>query len=306
MSLNYKILFVEDHPRTITSKLKQVKKFLEEEGFRPKITLIENDQDIDKYLDDPLLDLIVTDYYIRDGLNGKQLAENIRRSEKMVEIILYSQKEGTDLYKEVGALDGVYISNREGLEDKIKDVIKITIRRTQNVSNMRGIVISEAIDIENQIEDIILAYYDTKEKELAEELLNGDGCNLFGQKISFLNSFLKKMEKEFNTVINSGGPPGNKKAARSLLDELKPLYGIAKKLDEEVCQPRNMLAHVEHIINTNTVYLKSLKSGYKDIKIKSARCKEIRQQLMKHASNLNQIKDFLPKWHEYKKKVQKN
>lgn len=73
MSLNYKILCVDDNPRTIKSKLNQVEKFLEGEGFRPKITLIENGQDIDKYLDDPLLDLIVTDYYIHDELNGKQL-----------------------------------------------------------------------------------------------------------------------------------------------------------------------------------------------------------------------------------------
>ena len=305
MSLTYKTLWIDDNPRTIASKVRQIKGFLEEQGFRSEIKVIESGRTIEEYLSDPLLDLIITDYNIHDDLNGKQLAEKIRGSDAMVDIILYSQKRGTDLY-EVGALDGVYISNREGLEDKIKEVIEITIRRTQRVSNMRGIVISEAIDIENQIEDIILAYYDTKEKELAEELLNGDGCNLFGQKISFLNSFLKKMEKEFNTVINSGGPPGNKEAARSLLDELKPLYETAKKLEKEVCQPRNMLAHVEHIINTNTVYLKSLKSGYKDIKIESVCCKEIRQQLMKHASNLNQIKDFLSKWHEYKKKVQKN
>ncbi len=189
MSLNYKILWIDDNPRTVKSKESQIEGFLKEQGFRPEITLIENGQDIDRYLDDPLLDLIVTDYYIHDQLDGKQLAEKIRESDKMVEIILYSQKEGTDLYEEVGTLDGVYISNREGLEDKIKDVIRITIRRTQNVSNMRGIVISEGIDIENQIEDIILYYYDSRERILAEELLSGEGCNEFGQKISFLNSF---------------------------------------------------------------------------------------------------------------------
>lgn len=219
----------------------------------------------------------------------------------MVNIILYSQVAGKDLYQEVGVLDGVYISNRDGLEDKIKEVIEITIKRTQNVSNMRGIVISEAIDIENQIEDIILYYYDTRERVLAEELLNGDGCNQFNQKISFLNSFLKKIEKEFNTVINSSDPPEKKDTARKLLDKLKPLYDTAKKLDEEVCQPRNMIAHVEYIIDGNAVFLKSLKSGYKDIKIESSRCKEIRKQLVNHSLNLNEIRKFLSEWHAYKK-----
>lgn len=298
MSLNYKILCVDDNPRTIKSKLNQVEKFLEGEGFRPKITLIENGQDIDKYLDDPLLDLIVTDYYIHDELNGKQLAERIRGLDKMVEIILYSQRAGTDLYREVGTLDGVYVSNREGLEEKIKDVIKITIRRTQNVSNMRGIVISEAIDIENQIEDIILVYYDTREKELAKELLSGDGCNELGPKIRFLNSMLK----DIIASIKSSDQATEKK----MQQEIELLLSTAKKLENEVCKPRNMLSHVEHTIDNNTIFLKSLKSGYEDIKIDTGCCQRMRQSFMKHASNLDQIKSFLSKWHEYKKKVQKN
>jgi CheY-like chemotaxis protein len=294
MSLNYKILWIDDNPRTIKSKESQIEGFLKEQGFRPEITLIENGQDIDKYLDDPLLDLIVTDYYIHDKLNGKQLAKKIRGSEKMVEIILYSQKEGTDLYEEVGTLDGVYISNREGLEDKIKEVIEITIRRTQRVSNMRGIVISEAIDIENQIEDIILSYYDAREKELAKTLLSGDGCNELGPKIRFLNSTLKDIIESIKISTQA--------AEKKMLQDVESLHGTAKKLQNEVCKPRNMLAHVEHIVNNNTVFLKSLKSGYEDIQIDSACCKEMRQLFMKHAANLDKIKTFLFEWHEIKKK----
>jgi CheY-like chemotaxis protein len=302
MSLNYKILWIDDNPRTIKSKKSQIEKFLKEEGLRPEITLIENGQGIDRYLDDPLLDLIVTDYYIHDQLDGKQLAERIRGLDKMIEIILYSQREGTDLYQEVGPLDGVYISNREGLEDKIKDVIKITIRRTQNVSNMRGIVISEAIDIENQIEDIILAYYDTREKDLAKELLSGDGCNELGPKIKFLkDEILSEMVEELNKDIRSGDN-GKKSKAKEILRILEPLHTIAKKLNAEVCMPRNMLAHVEHVIDGGKICLRSLKGGYEDILIDSKKCKDIRQSLMKHAANLDQIKNFLPKWHEYKKK----
>ena len=80
MSLNYKILWIDDNPKTIASKEKQIKAFLEEQGFRADITIIENGKGIDAYLSDPLLDLIITDYRIHDDLNGKQLAEGIRGS----------------------------------------------------------------------------------------------------------------------------------------------------------------------------------------------------------------------------------
>ncbi|MCK4793999.1 MAG: response regulator [Desulfobacteraceae bacterium] len=298
MSLSYKILWIDDNPTTVRSKIGQIKTFLEEQGFKSVIDVIESGNDIESYLLDPLLDLIVTDYKIHDDLNGKELAERIRESDAMVDIILYSQVAGTDLYKEVGTLDGVYISNRQGLEDKIKEVIEITIRRTQRVSNMRGIVISEAIDIENQIEDIILSYYDTREKELAKELLSGDGCNELGPKIRFLNSTLKNIVASIKNSADA--------TEKKMLQNIELLLSIAKKLENEVCKPRNMLAHVEHTIDNNTIFLKSLKSGYEDIKIDTGCCQKMRQSFMKHASNLDQIKSFLSKWHEYKKKVQKN
>lgn len=294
MSLNYKILWIDDNPKTITSKKRQIEKFLQDEGFKSDLYLIENGKEIERYLDDPLLDLIVTDYKIHDDLNGKELAVRIRDSDAMVDVILYSQVAGTDLYDEVGTLDGIYISNREGLEDKIKDVIKITIRRTQNVSNMRGIVISEAIDIENHIEDIILTYFKTREKDLAKILLSGDGCNELGPKIRFLNSTLKDIIASIKVSTQA--------TEKKMLQEIESLLSVTKKLDDEVCKPRNMLAHVEHIIDNNTIFLKSLKRGYKDIKIDSACCKEIRQSFMKHITNLEKIKTFLVKRHENTKK----
>lgn len=304
MSLSYTILWVDDNPKTVASKVNQISLFLKEEGFKPKITQLENGSGITPHLRDPLLDLIITDYSIHPRLNGKQLAERIRRSESMVDIILYSQRPGTDLYKEVGTLDGVYISHRDGLEDKIKDVIKNTIRRTHRVSNMRGIVISEAIDIENQIEDIILRWYRTRERELAEELLNGDGCSEFAQKISFLNSLLKAAEKELNGTINGRSGKSRKEQAQVLSSELGPLREAAKKLAKDVCEPRNMLAHVEcEIDNKGVPILKRLKSGYQDVRIDSEQCKAARQLLMKHAANLCGIKEFIPKWHEYHDKT---
>ncbi len=302
MSLTYKILWVDDNPTTVASKVNQIKLFLQDEGFNPKITQLETGAKINAYLSDPLLDLIITDYRIHPNLTGKQLAERIRQLDVMVDIILYSQVAGTDLYQEVGTLDGVYISHRDGLEEKIKDVIRNTIRRTHRVDNMRGIVISEAIDIENQIEEIIVHCYHMREKALAEELLNGDGCSEFGQKISFLNSLLKATEKELNTVVNSAGSKSQRSKAEELLKQLSGLYGATKKLTTEVCELRNMLAHVECEIDEKGIpFLKRLKSGYQDVKIDSAQCKAARQVLMKHASNLRDVKGFISRWHEYKK-----
>ena len=279
MSLNYKILWIDDNPRTIKSKKSQVEEFLKEEGFRPEITLIENSQDIVQYLNDPLLDLIVTDYYIHNQLDGKQLAEKIRGSEKLVEIILYSQKAGTDLYEEVGALDGVYISNREDLEDKIKDVIKITIRRTQNVSNMRGIVISEAIDIENQIEEIIVSYFAEK-GDVIKKALKRDNFD-FGKKVMLLGSIAKKLRVNLNK---------NQKGFEQIAD-------LVTTLCKDVVWTRNVLSHVKHSIDENgqPILTSDIKSpdGDKTIMVNAEWYKETRRKLSAHTENLKAFMNFL-------------
>lgn len=293
MSLDYKILCVDDNPKLVKSKLKHIDQFLEEEGFRPTIKLIEDGKLIDKYLNDPLLDLIVTDYNIHDDLNGKQLAEKVRQSGAIVDIILYSQQKRTDLYDEVGTLDGVYISNRDGLEDKIKDVIRTTIRRTQNINNMRGIVISEAIDIENQVKEIILSYF-RKEKDLAERVLEYELCD-FGKKIFFLNAIMKKIlkylsRKSSDTKLDLSIRKGWE-AKRS---EVHAFRAVCKRLADEVMKPRNILAHVAHEVDEdNRQYLQSMTKDCEEIRIDSDWCKDKRKHLAEHVENLERLLSFI-------------
>jgi CheY-like chemotaxis protein len=279
MSLNYKILWIEDNPKTITSKEGHIKAFLEEQGFRSDITIIENGKDIDSYLSHPLLDLIITDYNIHDDLDGKQLTEKIRGLDAMIDIILYSQVAGTDLYKQVGTLDGVYISNRDELEDRIKDVIKTTIRRTQRVSNMRGIVISEAIDIENQVEEIIISYFAEK-GDVIQKALKRDNFD-FGKKVMLLGSIAKKISSDTTKDQN----------------KFKQIADLVKLLCKDVVWTRNVLSHVKPNIDENgqPILTSDIKSpdGDKTIIVNAEWYKETRKKLRTHSENLKAFVDFI-------------
>lgn len=292
--LKYKALWIDDSTESRDAKIEGIGEFLIEEGFAFKPIPKEDAEDIEKHLNDPELDIIITDF---NGINVEKLIKKVHSLPKYIDLVLYSENPPPEFYEVARSVPGIYPCTREDVEDTIKKVIQSTIRRTQNVTNMRGIIISEAIDIENQIEDIILSYYDTREKELAKVLLSGDGCNELGPKIRFLNSMLKGIIASIKS--------SDQAAEKEMQQEIELLFSTAKKLENEVCKPRDMLAHVEHTIENNTVFLKSLKTGYENIKIDSARCKEMRKSFMKHASNLNQIKDFLSKWHENKKQEKK-
>jgi hypothetical protein len=303
--LKYKALWIDDTIDSAETKAVGIKEFLAEEGFVFEPIIRENARGINTYLNDPDLDIVITDYNLARG-TAEKLIPKIRQAHRYIEIVLYSENPPRKFREVLGKFEGVYGCVRSNVETTIRNVIKSTIRRTQHVSNMRGIVISEAIDIENQIEGIILSYYKKREKILAKELLGGDGCNELGPKIKYLKDvILKGIIVELNNDISTGNE-NKKNAAKELLKKLEPLSNIAKDLYKDVCMTRNMLAHVEHVINGSVICLKAIKGGYEDILIDTNKCKDIRQSLMKHATNLNNIEEFIPKWHEYKKTGQRN
>jgi hypothetical protein len=296
MSLDYKILWIDDNPKLVQSKLNHVAQFLTQEGFRSSIKLIEDGNEVDSYLGDSLLDLIVTDFNIHEDLNGKQLAERVRDSDAIVDIILYSQQRTVDLYEEVGALDGVYISNRDGLEEKIKDVIKITIRRTQNVSNMRGIVISEAIDIERQIEIAIIDYFSDKGELVRDRVL---ALYDFNKKICMINAIVTNIIKKCNELSSLSDK--DKKIFFEKKRQAEAFKRITKTLFLEVGWPRNVLAHTEREDGDDgATYLKSTMKnpdGKKEIiKVDSIWYQKTRKDLQKHSENLQKIVEFLKDW----------
>lgn len=294
--LRYKVLWIDDnYPET---KVDGIKDFLEEEGFSPDISFKDTTQGIEDELEDPEIDIVITDFNLGD-IDVKDVVSKIREKQKYIDLILYSENPPEGFRDVLNEFDGVYGCIRDDVEDTIINVIRNTIRRTQNVNNMRGVVISEAIDIENQIEKIILSYFQN-EKDLVEKVLKSRGSCDFGKKISFLNSIIKKINKSAqDKKDDTSFEPQVQKQFEEILEKLKPYRNKCKKLGEDVMKPRNILAHVEHKINHDSKpFLKSLERGCNEIVIDTQWCKDTRVRLKEHSSNLEALNQFISQCHE--------
>ena len=291
MSIKYKVLWIDDNIEAAEAKAEGITDFLGEEGFDFIPLFKENGVGIEEILNDPELDIVITDFNL-DGIDVQELINLVRKQQKYIEIVLYSEHPPHNFQEVAKSHDGIYATTRQDVEDCIMGVIENTIRRTQNVNNMRGIVISEGIDIENQIEEIIISYFGN-DGDLAKKVIEKEGVCDFGKKIEFLNSILKKIVKQYNKSISQLA--GDEKTALSLKrDFVKPLYNTTKLLANEVMKPRNMLAHVDQKLdNDNIPYLKSIQKGYDDIVANSEWYKITRKDLQKHSNNLNKILVFM-------------
>lgn len=294
MKLAYNILWIDDVKSWAQTMEKIISSYLDDLGFKLNVDLHKDGSNIAQALKNPEIDLIVVDYKL-PGINGDELISKIRGLDNFIEIVFYSR--ATNPVDVIGVMDGVYHTKREDAEEILKKVINVTLRTSQDINNMRGLVIAETIDIESQIEEIIVQFFREKGEVIQSRVLDKDGPFDFKKKVDFLNSILNNVKKGLNSKAQQLIKDKKRDQAAKFTEKvklIKSLKTIACKLEEEVVKPRNMLAHVETKIGTDGKhFLKSMKPGYDDIKGTQEWCKKMRNDLLKHSDNLNVIAKYI-------------
>jgi CheY-like chemotaxis protein len=283
MKLNYKVLWIDDRHDAVVPIQESITSYLVDLGFHLEVVWKKNGTGIHSLAGDPDLDLIVMDQNL-GGTPGDRLIKTIRQREKFIEIILYSQDPQVNLQDKDAGIDGIYRTARSDLETILKRVVGRTIRKTQDLNVMRGLVIAETIDIENQVEQIMTQAFEDKGQFFQEKVLESHVYD-FGKKYDFLVRMMKDLLSD----------PSNQQ--RDLKDknteELSSLQRVLKKMDREVLDIRNILAHskVEYD-EQGKACLRGLNKRTKSITPDEAWCRSTRKTLLKHEKNLAEIHDL--------------
>lgn len=169
MDLSYKVLWVEDEETWAVSVENSLKEVIEEKyGLIYSRTLIDHSDDAIKYSD---YDLILMDFNLSDGEEGKtgdKIIQHIREFDVLTDVVFYSAK-GPAFIKEKAAalgLEGVYFSDRDKDQfiDKVSKVVESTIRKIQDLNNLRGLVMAEVSELDIEMDDIIKSYFTDAER----------------------------------------------------------------------------------------------------------------------------------------------
>lgn len=166
MQLRYRILWIENEQDWVESIEDQIQEHLEDLEFLYERTLISKEEKDINYND---YDLILMDLNLADHPNGAELIAKIRELGVYTDVVFYSawmeqlKAQGKD--KE---LEGVYYSGRTPdplFIKKVKSVIDSTIKKVQDLNNLRGLVMAEVSELDVRMLSLIDAYYIQKETE---------------------------------------------------------------------------------------------------------------------------------------------
>jgi hypothetical protein len=301
MMLKYRILWFEDNEDYLESLKPRIVRFIDDLGFDPEIIPKTDNTDVDALLNSiEDFNLILMDYNLNSGPKadgqGSKILKKIRENDLYTEVVFYSNAKNILKARKEG-FDGVYFTEKDQLFDKIKSVIILTLKKNQDINNIRGLVISEAIDLEEKMENILLKFFnfDRYEMEVFKTIFNPDFTSFtFNNKFSLINIALNKRKEKLSNSLQQPSDTGKKLTSgekKAITDQIKLLNEFKEifiLIESEVIGTRNTLAHVKPH-EKNKLKSRSKDKKGKDIIIDDEWCKLTRSTLKKHSKNIDDL-----------------
>lgn len=292
MNLDYNILWFEDQKGWLEPNIIRIRKFFESLHFNAKFTCYEGDEDVDATIFNAS-DLVLMDFSLKSSISGDVIIKKIRDLDLYTDIIFYSQdlvRAKEKLHTEHIFLDGIYFSLRDGIVNKVEKVVLNSIKKLLDPNTIRGLAIGHTSILDAQLSRILRFFLETsveRKKVFLDKLKESRNLSFkilekFDEKTSWEN-----IEKCSDSYNNWRG------LTRILRDEkaCAPLLVKLKKYDHEILKVRNLLAHIneEDLINELQSHLQSEEANYESL------FKQIREYLLKHKSNLDEINELIEK-----------
>ena len=161
MNLKYRILWIENEKDWVESIEDQIQEYLENLGFICEKKLIAKEEQDISYND---YDLILMDLNLAEQPNGADLISKIRDLGVYTDVVFYSAS-GIDELRAKGRekeLEGVFYSSRTPdtiFVNRVKAVINATLKKVQDLNNLRGLVMAEVSELDGMMVDLIYKYY---------------------------------------------------------------------------------------------------------------------------------------------------
>lgn len=278
--LNYRIHWVDDSQDWVASVRGPIERRFGDSDVSLEIVTAESGEGLDDQLVTNPTDLVILDYNL-PGKTGIELIKQLRSGGNLIEIIFYSQDDARKA--DFLTWDGVHSCHRDEATEKLGVVIDRFVERTKNISIMRGLIISEAIDCENSLTEIIMKVFGGQSGLLREKILN-KGYLDFEKKRMLVASVLNDKLSELRA--NAGD--------QAVISSVEQCVATIKEMKKEIVDQRNILAHSDKTVDADgMLILKGLTKDAPDIVFNNAWKNEIRRNITKHLHNLRKIEAFL-------------
>jgi len=301
MRIEYKILWVEDDKSWYNTTKELFSETLDDLGFKLISKRCESIDEVKKEVEENNLeeyDLLLVDFTLKNSDTGDIIIDFLRgiKDEPILTDVLFYSSAVENVRESMTklGLEGVYTADRKEIETKFERVVNTTIKKVQEVNNMRGLIMAETSDLDELMYEII------------ETMLNSDiSENLTTYIQKEIEATLAKISKitldEDTTLIDKMGDSRvftsfHRAKGINKIYKLKKI-GIDRFFEvynRDIISTRNLFAHVKESYESGEKVLISTSTGDKEV-FNEERCIKIRQSLIEYRGILEKIKETIAK-----------
>lgn len=295
MSLQYNILWLDDRIEEYqTLEIDtELKEYVESLFFEPHIYLYESVDDAIQNSIKRKYDVIFSDYNINENKTGKDFIVDIRNRNINAEVLFYSAQQTPP---ETG-LDRISFlklhsdNSYEDLKNKMKLVINLTVEKLKDLTNLRGLVMSEVSELDVLMKDIVAEYCKKSEKDEKElrKYIVGKIEERVKKSLDVSQSncdkkcFHEWKNKAIQEVVfeQSFDSYTTARVINHIIDKKKlDIEKFLSNYNLEIIQNRNELAHCKAVLQENGNEILSTKNGEKEFTTETIN--EIRKNIIKY------------------------
>lgn len=324
MDTSFRIIWFEDVDEWYNSISRRVKRYIEEKFFNVEIKRVKKLNEFS--LEDSKLinyDLLIIDYELENEMETKSYGSDVIkqiRQGKFVNDILFYSSHGYDVINKVmreSGLQGVFIADRDNGDfiDMVHRLVDKSIRRAENIVNIRGIVMDATSEFDNKIRDLISILWNhlgNREEKISSDIKrkllkdNVDSAQKFYeryQNISKTNIVDLLEEREFNAYkqarllgwcidANEEIKENLRNILRKNINGYHQDQSFFERYSEDVINYRNALAHVKSAPSEiGLIYLGEING--RGIVFDEELCKKVRRTIIQYDRALDEMYGYI-------------
>ena len=246
--MNFRIIWIDDSTTWVNSVIDSLVEAFEDVRFNP---IIQNFGSIDdsarNAISNNYLDLLIIDCNL-PGMNGNDFIGELRADKCFSHIIFYSQ-DANNLRLIQQDDHFSHVTHRDNFSNLIEQVADQAYRKYNHPSFMRGLLLSEFIDLEGLLDDLISQCFKSESSYFRESIINKGGESFsLNAKLKFVVRLVRDSK-----AIN-----------RDIVQSLVNIDFTSNGFSEKIIKRRNILAHAYPLYDTVTGKI-TLKSSFDDV-----------------------------------------
>lgn len=223
----FTIIVVDDHHDDLDRYFDEIEDYLENKGFSLKVLPSKKGEEVNEYLSENTVDIILTDKNLGGGKTGDMLIEEIRENHFLTDILYYSGASINETdYVNLGKYISVEIIRSKEFVSTLKKMIEKNLRKWDDVVFLRGLIISNAVEVETKLNEFFTKYFQVAKSKLEhfDLILEGTAISLQGKKdamvkiinnenwdeFKILDKHIQYVQKERNILAHSKLEPMSK------------------------------------------------------------------------------------------------